>query len=134
MTKRAKAESESRRRIGLIWLPQSHVTRNQHALRIGALCFVTWEDISGARMTPDRVQALVASMPAETLLILVSAFGSVQAATSRAHVSLPDPQHQLANELCSPDVAARLQVFVRSGQRHVFGHEDDVLVKAKLAV
>jgi len=116
-----------------LWLPRSYWERQVLMRRSGILTFLGWRDITGNSMPYERLVELVSSVRTETMLLAISMISTITTNTP-SRVELIRQQHsELAQRLCAPKLAHRIELLIRSGRGDAIVHQEQLLLAARLA-
>lgn len=109
-------------------------TREQAPRRSMTLAFIPWSEVADTFDGIDRLLELVSSLPAESMLIYISTMSIVLNNTPWDLDNLHAQQRALAQYLCTPEVARRVDRCIEAGRGDVLVHEEQLLLAAKLAL
>ncbi len=113
-----------------IWLPRKEIQQ-----QAGILTFITWSDVTGSRMGLDELRMLISSMCTEALMNLISTISIIQTNTPRWDLSfIHSQQCNLARNICTPEIAGKVERLITTGRRDVLAHEEQLLLGARLAL
>ncbi len=117
-----------------IWLPPSYRELQEALRRNGLLKALTLSDLTGERTELHQLEHLTASCPAETLIAFASAGGVLYANQIRNPTAMRDDQIGAIREMAPESLAAPAERMLRSGERDIFIHEEQLLYLARLAI
>ena len=102
--------------------------------RSRALAYIPWSELAGKFGGIDRLRELASSLPTELMLIYISTMSIVLNNTPWDLDNLHAQQRALAQYLCTPEVARRVDRCIEAGRGDVLVHEEQLLLAAKLAL
>jgi len=114
-------------------LPKSYWERQAFLQHSGFLAFLGWEKVNGTAMIEEELIELVSSLHTETTLIALSAISIILANTPAQVDQIHQVQSALARQICTPEQAHRIELFIQSGRGDVIAHQEQLLVAAILA-
>lgn len=117
-----------------IWLPPWYRELQQAVRQNGLLKLLTWSDVVGERTELHQLEQLAASCSAETLIEFASAGGVLYANRIRNPAANRDHQIGAVREMAPASQAVPAERLLKSGERDIFIHEEQLLYLARLAI
>jgi hypothetical protein len=116
-----------------LWLPESYWEHQARMRRSGVLVYLGWRDVTGSAMPYEHLVELFCSMQTESILIAISMI-SIITTNTPSRVEVIRQQHaDLAQQLCAPKLAQRIELLIKSGRGDGIVHEEQLLLAARLA-
>jgi hypothetical protein len=120
---------------GLIWMRERDKGEDNLVRQQGILTLVTWHDVTGGNATPGRLRELASRMTVDSLVLLASSFSTILANRRQVSVkSKVDDQISGALEMLPSPIKDSVVRMLKAGSHHVWFHDEQLLVAAKLAV
>jgi hypothetical protein len=114
-------------------LPKSYWEHQAFLRHLGYLVFLGWENVNGTAMTEEELIELASSFHIETTIITLSAISIILTNTPVQVEQIHQVQNALTRQICTPEQAHRIELFIQSGRSDVIAHQEQLLVAAVLA-